>query len=44
VLDELLDQTAPNEELRSMLIQQVELLREHRQALITAAVAGELTI
>lgn len=31
-------------ELTSVLTRQIELLRERRQALITAAVTGELTV
>jgi type I restriction enzyme S subunit len=44
VVDELRDRGDLIDRLRSNLAGQIELLREHRQALITAAVTGQLDV
>lgn len=44
LLDLLEEKSAPIEHAERLLQQQTDLLREHRQALITAAVTGELEI
>jgi type I restriction enzyme S subunit len=44
VMSELRDKATPIDGLRSRLAGQIMLLREHRQALITAAVTGQLDV
>jgi type I restriction enzyme S subunit len=44
ILDEIVIASKSSDEMRSRLVQQVNLLHERRQALITAAVTGQLNI
>lgn len=44
VVEELIAERVAGDELKACLARQIDLLQEHRQALITAAVTGELDV